>query len=274
MTLLALALALGAAFIHASWNFLVAGERDSQAATAVASLSGCVVFAPLVALTFDARPEVVPWAVMSSTLVLLYLWLLGLLYERSELSVAYPIARGLAPVLVLAGSWLLSAAPVDAGQAVAVVLIAAGVMFVRGFRGRSSWRDTALAATVAACIAGYTLVDKTGIRYAGPMTYMELVTLGPGLILVARLWRRHGTAGLRSRFTPRAVAAGAGMFAAYSLVLAALAIAPAAPVAAVRESSIVMAAALGALFLHEKVGKVQAAGAVAVAVGVAVLPLL
>ena len=65
--------------------------------------------------------------------------------------------------------------------------------------------------------------------------------------------------------------AGAGMFAAYSLVLAALSLAPAAPVAAVRESSVVIAAALGAIILRERVRPLQFAGGAAVAVGVALL---
>jgi drug/metabolite transporter (DMT)-like permease len=273
MVPLALALALAAAFLHALWNLLVAGSKDSQAATAIASLAGCVVFFPVVLLTFDAQPEVIPWLAASSGLVLLYLWLLGLLYERSELSVAYPVARGLAPVIVLVVGWLFLSVAATQVQAMAIVLVAVGVILVRGFRGRVDWRSTALAVAVAGCIAGYTLVDKTGIQYAAPITYMEFVTLGPAIILVVRMWRRHGTAGLREQVTPRAVAAGAGMFLAYSLVLAALTLAPAAPVAAVRESSVVIAAAMGAIVLGERVRRFQFAGAVAVAVGVALLSL-
>jgi drug/metabolite transporter (DMT)-like permease len=271
MVPLALVLALGAAFLHALWNLLVAGSKDSQAATAIASLSGVVVFSPVVLLTFDARPEALPWLLVSSALVLLYLWLLGVLYERAELSVAYPVARGLAPVIVLVVGWLFLAARATELQALAVVLVAAGVMFVRGLRGRAGRRDTALAVAVAACIAGYTLVDKTGIQYASPLTYMALVTLPSGIVLVARAWRRCGVAELRTHVTPSAVLAGVGMFLAYTLVLAALTIAPAAPVAAVRESSVVMATAMGAIFLRERVGRVQFLGAVAVAVGVALL---
>jgi drug/metabolite transporter (DMT)-like permease len=260
MVPLALALALGAALVHALWNLLVAGENDSQGATAVASLAGCVIFAPIVALTFDVQPEAVPWMALSSLVVLVYLWLLGIMYDRSALSVAYPIARGLAPVLVLIAGWVFTAAPATPLQVAAIVTVAAGVLLVRGFRGRAGWRETALA-------------DKTGIRYASPLTYMEFVTLGPGLFLVGRLWRRHGITGLRERITPRAVVAGAGMFLAYTMVLAALTLAPAAPVAAVRESSVVMAVALGALFLHERAGRAQVAGAAAVAAGVALLSL-
>jgi drug/metabolite transporter (DMT)-like permease len=273
MVPLALALALGAALVHALWNLLVAGENDSQGATAVASLAGCVIFAPIVALTFDVQPEAVPWMALSSLVVLVYLWLLGIMYDRSALSVAYPIARGLAPVLVLIAGWVFTAAPATPLQVAAIVTVAAGVLLVRGFRGRAGWRETALAVAVACSIAAYTLVDKTGIRYASPLTYMEFVTLGPGLFLVGRLWRRHGITGLRERITPRAVVAGAGMFLAYTMVLAALTLAPAAPVAAVRESSVVMAVALGALFLHERAGRAQVAGAAAVAAGVALLSL-
>ena len=99
MALSALALALGAAFLHAVWNLLLARAPDVQAATAVALVTGVVVFAPVAALAWDAEPEVWPYLVVTSLLQLTYFILLAAAYTRAELSFVYPIARGTGPML-------------------------------------------------------------------------------------------------------------------------------------------------------------------------------
>ena len=102
MPLSALVLALTAAFVHALWNLLLARARDVVAATAVALVVSVAVFAPVTAVVWEAESSVWPYLVASSCLQLLYFALLGAAYTRAELSVVYPLARGLAPVLVLA----------------------------------------------------------------------------------------------------------------------------------------------------------------------------
>jgi drug/metabolite transporter (DMT)-like permease len=67
------------------------------------------------------------------------------------------------------------------------------------------------------------------------------------------------------------VLAGCGGFLAYSLVLAALDLAPAAPVAAVRETSVLFAVALAAPFLHERVSRSRLLGAALVVAGILAL---
>jgi multidrug transporter EmrE-like cation transporter len=94
-------LALGAAFLHAGWNLLIARERDPGAATAVALLSSVLLFAPVTAVVWRAEADVWPFVAASSALQLLYFVLLAAAYARAELSVVYPVARGTAPVLVL-----------------------------------------------------------------------------------------------------------------------------------------------------------------------------
>lgn len=118
---------------------------------------------------------------------------------------------------------------------------------VRGVRGPWRGRDTLLAGATAATIAGYTVLDRYGVRHA------NLRVAGAGAIRVA-LGRN-------------ALLAGIGGIGSYVLVLAALRLASAAPVAAVRESSVVVAVALAALVLDERVGRARLAGGVAVAGG-------
>lgn len=257
----ALGLALAAALVHALWNLLLAGARDSQAATAVGMCVGCVVFLP--ALLGDVSARAWPYVAASAALELLYFALLALAYSRSELSAVYPLARGSAPVFVLLVGGVSLAL-----QAVGVVLVACGVLLVRGLR-RGDWREAGLALAVGASIAGYTLVDKSGLRHADPLPYLELVLIVPALAYGTYVGRTR----LRAAFGWRTVVAGVGMFGAYALTLAALRLAPAAPVAAVRETSILIATVLGALVLHEAVGRARLAGAAVIVAGVAAIAL-
>ena len=138
----------------------------------------------------------------------------------------------------------------------------------------STLADRVIPATpplLAACLAGYTLVDKEALRHASPLPYLEVV-LGPTALiyLLAVLWRRGGTQ-VRAAVSPGVLVAGVGMFAAYALTLAALRLAPAAAVAAVRECSVVIATGMAAVFLGERVGAERGAGAVAVTVGIVLI---
>jgi drug/metabolite transporter (DMT)-like permease len=270
----AFALALGAAFLHALWNLLLAKERDPEPATAIAICASVVVFAPVAALFWDVDSRVWPYLVATSALQLTYFALLASAYRYAELSFVYPVARGLAPVLVLLVGVVVLGIGASAGQAVGVCAVGVGVLLVRGIGRERDLAGGALALAIATTIAGYTLVDKSGIRYASPIVYLELgmapVALA-GLLLVAAL--PSGRERLRAAARPTPALAGVISFVAYVLVLAALRRAPAASVAAVRETSVLIVAALAAPMLGERVGPVRLAGAVLVVVGVALIVL-
>jgi uncharacterized membrane protein len=255
----ALALALSAAGLHATWNLLLARARDVEAAAAVALLAGVVAFAPVAAAAWDVEASAAPYIGGSAVLELVYFLLLAAAYSRAQLSVVYPVARGSAPVLVLLGALVLGHVPSGA-EVGGVLLVSAGVLLVRG-------AGTRRGLGIAAVIAAYTLVDNAGIEHAGPLAYLELV-LAPVAVAVAV---KVGPARLRAALTPAAVAAGIASFLAYTLALAALELAPAAPVAAVRETSVVVAVALAAPFLGERVRAARLAGAALVVAGVALL---
>jgi multidrug transporter EmrE-like cation transporter len=101
MPLDAFALALGAAFLHALWNVLLARTRDPQAATAATFCMAVLMWAPVAAARW--RVEAGAWKYIAASAVceLAYVLLLGAAYVAAPLSVFYPIARGLAPVLIL-----------------------------------------------------------------------------------------------------------------------------------------------------------------------------
>src|SRR6476620_2842997 len=132
MSGVAFALALGSAFLHALWNLLLARERDPEPATAVAICASVLVFAPVAVFIWNVDRRVWPFIAASSVLQLTYFALLATAYRHAELSFVYPIARGLAPVLVLLMGALLLGAGATAAQAAGVCSVGAGVFLVRG----------------------------------------------------------------------------------------------------------------------------------------------
>jgi drug/metabolite transporter (DMT)-like permease len=270
----ALGLALGAAALHALWNLLLAGARDPRTATAAALAVGVVAWAPVAAVSGTVHADVWPFIAVSAALETIYYILLTAAYRRGALSAVYPVARGSAPVLVLVAAAAGVGGAVSGPQVAGVLVVAAGILAVAGGAAdRLAGPALALALGVGAAIAGYTLVDRAGLRHADPLPYLWLVLAPSTVAAVAVAARERGAAALRAQLGPRTVVAGLATFGAYGLVLLALRRAPAAPVAAVRETSIVLAVALGALVLREPVGPVRWAGAAAVTAGAALVAL-
>jgi len=268
LTLAALALVLGSAAVHALWNALLADADDTYGTTAVMLVAGVVLFAPVAALTWDVDGEAIPYVLGSGALELVYFGLLATAYARAGLTFVYPVARGSAPVIVLVVSVAALGAAVSGLQAAGVLVVAAGVLLVRGL-GRGRGADLALALAVGACIAGYTLVDDHGLEHADPIPYLALVLLVAAVPYAAVV----GPSAMRAALSPRAVLAGAGMFLAYVLALAALQRAEAAPVAALRETSVVMAAIGAAVWGRARVPATRMVGACLVVAGAAAIAL-
>jgi uncharacterized membrane protein len=258
----ALGLALTAAGLHATWTLLLGGARDVLAATAVSLAVGVAVAAPVAAVRWDVSADAIPYLAASGALELVYFLLLARAYQSGEVSVIYPLARGGAPVLVLIGALLVGLRPQPV-EVVGVVLVALGVVAVRGGL-RGDRRSLAFGVVIAGCIACYTLVDNAGIEHADPVAYLALVLL-PATFASAIL---SGRTRMRAEIRAATVVSGLAGFAAYCLVLAALRLGPAAPVAAVRETSVVIAVALAGIVLREPVGPRRLAGAGLVVAGV------
>ncbi len=276
MPLDAFVLALGSAFLHALWNLILGRERDPEAATAVALMAAVVLFAPVAAWRFDADSGVWPYIAVTSMLQLAYFAALATAYRHADVSVVYPIARGLAPVLVLVVGVTMLGVGASAGQAAGVCLVGLGVVLVRGLRGgvEGHAAGAAWGVAVASCIAASTLVDKHGIEHASPIVYLELGMVPAALGYVGFLLvTEHGSGRVHAAARPLPALAGLLSFVAYALVLAALSRATAASVASVRETSVLIAAFLAAPLAGERVGPVRLAGAALVVAGVALIAL-
>jgi drug/metabolite transporter (DMT)-like permease len=269
MPLDAFGLALAAAVLHAVWNVLLARTRDPQAATAVAFCVAVAVWAPVAAVRWRVESGAWPYIAGSAAFELVYVLLLGAAYGRARLSVFYPLARGLAPVLVLVVAALALGAATSWRQAAGVCAVGGGILLVRGRRPDRT--ATLFGLAIAATIAGYTLFDNTGVTEADPLAYLEAVMVVPAVVSAAVVAVRTGPAALRAAVGVETVAIAPLTLAPYALVLFALRLAPAAPVAAVRETSVLVVTALAALVLKEHVSAWHAAGAAAVVAGVVLL---
>lgn len=272
MPLSAFLLAVAAAVLHAGWNVLLARSRDVLAATTVALVLSVLFFAPVAAATWDVEAAAIPWMAASAVFEIVYFVLLTTAYSRSDLSLVYPVARGSAPVFVLTGA-AITGATLGLGQALGVLLVGGGILLVRGVGGNTDASGVALALAIGAAIAGYTLVDKQGVEHAAVIPYLELILAPAALAAVAWHAVRGRLPAVRMELGWTTVAAAIFAFAAYGFVLAALTLASAPAVAAVRETSVLFAVALGASVLGEPVGRSRASGAVLVVAGVALVAL-
>ena len=207
---------------------------------------------------------------VSAAFELAYVALLAAAYGRAELSVVYPVARGLAPVVVL----LVGVAALGVGtsgvEVAGVLLVAAGIVVVRGLR-RASSTGLGFGLAIGACIAGYTLADARGVDHADPLAYLVVVLAAPSFAYFAAVAVRGGVPRLRRELGWTPVFVGLASFGAFALALFALQQASAPSVAAVRETSVVIAVALAAPLLGEPIGPRRLAGAVLVVAGIAVL---
>jgi drug/metabolite transporter (DMT)-like permease len=272
VTLVAIGLALCGAVVHAAWNLLLVRRPDPQAAMAVALLFGSIAWAPVALLTWRVEPSAWPFVAVSSAIELAYFATLAYAFRHAAFSVVYPVGRGLAPVLVLIVATVYLRQSAGPLEVVGVFLVALGVLLVRGLRRAGApLRDVGLGVAIAVAIASYTIVDQQGLRYAAPLAYLWLIMAIPASIYAPLQLRRVGAEGLRREIRPQTVLAGLGMFGSYAFVLVALGMIDAAPVAAVRESSVVIATVAAAVMGTERVGPSRIAGSVLVALGVAVL---
>ena len=250
-------LVLLAALLHASWNFLVKQADDKHLGMS-AVVVGHTPFAAA-ALLYAPFPGIdsLPYILIGASLHTGYQLFLLNAYRFGDLSRVYPLARGVAPMIVACISVIVLGVRLSGVDLSAIVAIGVGIASLCAVRGQDSLYSTRagfLAIITGAFIAAYSLVDGIGARKAGTalgfygclslcnaVVYGTIMNLSrPGLIrkMVWRNWRLVLTAGGAS-------------FCAYALVTWGFTLAPIALVAALRETSIIFALLFGAVFLRE-----------------------
>lgn len=270
-------LVLAAALTHTAWNTLVKASGDRLVTLTIVICTGSLICAPL-AVVLDP-PAAAAWPFLLGSLVLhqgYFALLLGA-YREGELNLVYPIARGSAPLLVAVGAaWAAGEVPGPAGAA-GILIVSAGITSLslgrRSDLGRS-WKPVALALATGAVIAAYTVADGLGMRRAAsPWGYIVWLNMLTGIPIVAvTLIAKLGQArALLARQWKPGVAGGLFALFAYGLVLYALSRGAMGPVSALRETSVLFAALIGAFTLKESLGAARIAAALAIVAGIVLM---
>ncbi len=265
---------LGAALLHAAWNALIRASADKQLdSLANATGSGAVSICIVVWLPAPALASL-PWLAASVAIHVLYYRFLAGAYRWGDLSYVYPVMRGGGPIIVALTATVLFAEALAASHWAGLALVCAGILALA--QGAHDPRASAFAVANAVVIAAYTLVDATGVRSSGAaLSYALWLCAMNGLVngSIGVAQRGAGFVAYLRRRWLRALVGGACSMASYAIALWAMTRAPVALVAVLRETSVVFAALLGALFLGEKLTRRRLAATGAVLAGLAVLRL-
>lgn len=272
MSLSVLIVVLLGALLHASWNLLIKARRNTRAAAAVVYV--CSGMLAALALPFIPAPSQASWPYLAISAVLQFLYgvVLAAAYRTGDLSHAYPLMRGTAPLLVAIGSSVLVGERLSLPMWLGVSLMSGALLsLIFDARGRGRASSSGLAVLNALLIAAYTMIDGVGARQsAHPVAYslwLFLLTAVPWFGWIASRPRAYPRSELRAEI-PAGVIGGACALASYTLAVWAMTRAPIAAVAAVRESSILFGTVLGAVVLRERVTWVRALAVTLLAVGI------
>lgn len=279
MDLFVLALVLLAALTHAAWNAWLKNTSPDFVGLGAISIGWLV--SGVAGVLFVGFPELSHWPylIVTTTVHTTYAALLVNAYRHGELSLVFPIARGSGPMLVaLAAPYFLKES-LAANNLLAVALVVAGILIIGVRRAGASVRDRhaiVLSLATGVAIATYTIIDAAGARAgASPHTYTAWLFFLAAVAQLAVTALVHGPA------TPRLVkphlrngiSVGILSAVAYSVVLWAMTVAPAALVAAVRETSILFAALIGWGVLGERIAGFRWLGVVLTVIGLVVVRL-
>ncbi len=271
--LLATVLALGAAVLHASWNFAVKQSVDRRLSLWGLFFIGGILCAVSLGLwiLIDGMPNIAwRWALLSGVIHVPYVLSLSRAYDRGDFSMSYPIARGGGALLGAVGGVVVLHDNLSTLSMVGIVIVVAGLL-VLAYAGS---RPTLIAAlTVAVSIGTYTLVDAHGARLSDALPYALALMMVQAIITstwISLTRRSEMISTLRDNWKTLTASAIASTV-AYAMVLIAVQYAPVGYVAALRESSVVLAAFAGWRLLNEGDHRRRIASAVIVLTGLVLL---
>jgi drug/metabolite transporter (DMT)-like permease len=273
-----LPLVLLAAVFHAAWNALLKASENPLSLATKAVTWGTVISLPPVAVAWVVAGHpglpLAGWllALASAFLELIYFIALSTAYQRGELSVVYPIARGTAPLLAVLVGLTLLGERLHLVAIFSIVCLVVGIWVVRRPSNAGSALGPALLTGVL--IAAYTSLDRIGVRLGPPWLYGWLLWFFGTIFLVAFTTIRR-VPGSRLTDEPAiSLVVAVLMTAAYFMILFALSVAPLAIIAPLRESAIVLVTAWGIWRLGERRGAwIRVAGALTIVAGIALLTL-
>lgn len=268
---------LFAALLHASWNALIKWEPDKLVASGAIALGAGIAAIPVAAASPLPLGPAWPLIVLSAFVHVGYFALVGYVLRYADLGVAYPLTRGSAPVFTAILAALLFGEILSLNGWLAVGVIAAGVVALSAdalLRGGLTMRAGVLAMANAAVVVLYTIIDGHGARLAGTATgYVSWMMLMTAALIAALtlLFRREVIAGRGAGFWLRTFFGGCLSIASYAIALWAMTLAPIGLVAALRETSVLFAAILGAVLFGERFGSKRWSALILILLGIGLL---
>jgi drug/metabolite transporter (DMT)-like permease len=277
LTSFVLAAVLLGALIHATWNALIKAQSDKFSASALIAVGAGVAAVPLM-VALPAPPSAAwPYIAASAVIHVGYFALVAYAYRSADLGVAYPLTRGTAPPATALFALLLFGETLGFYGWLAVLTIAIGIVTLSAdalARGGLT-RATAVAAlTNAGVIVVYTLVDGLGARVTDSgFIYVAWMLAATAILLLALMLVLRGKSFLFAarREWPLALGGGALALTSYAIALWAMTLAPIGLVAALRETSVLFAAILGAVLFKEPFGPRRWLALVLIVTGIVVL---
>jgi drug/metabolite transporter (DMT)-like permease len=272
------AIVLVAAATHATWNAIAHGITDKLVSFTLIGIGGAVTSAALLPFVATPAGRSWPYLVASAATHVAYNVLLMTSFRLGEFGQVYPLARGTSPLVVTVLAAVFVGEVPSTVQWLGVVAVSAGLgslVFAGGRVTRRELPAVGAAFGTGLTIAGYTTIDGLGVRASGsPAGYTGWLILLESLpipLYVAA--RRRGLFREIGRAWAPGLAGGALSLGAYGLVLWAQTRSALAPVAALRETSIIFGALIGTFFFHERFGRVRVLAAACVVAGILLLDL-
>nr|WP_306470873.1 EamA family transporter [Pseudomonas sp. PS02285] len=275
----ATALVLVAALLHATWNTLIkfSGER----LLVIACMDSVALLFVVLAVGFVSLPplELWPWLVASALFELLYRYLLIQAYRVGDLGLVYPLMRGLSPLVVLVLTLVFAGEVLSNQQILGILLIPFGMvclLWQGGGGDRLPWSMLPVVLLIGLCIGCYTFLDGQALRrWSHPLDYLVWLTLisawpYPLLALVRKraafslFWRTQWRLGL---------SVGLCVLLSYALVLWAMQLGSIAEAAALREVSVILVVLFGMRYLKEPFGRPRLIACGLVLIGMLVMKL-
>jgi multidrug transporter EmrE-like cation transporter len=269
--MLATGLALGAAFLHATWNLLLksAPDADRDLSSWGIFLTGGLLVLPIAVALGGPGAASVPWLALSALIHIGYVTGLVAAYRHGDFSLAYPLARGSGAVVAAIGGSLLLGDRLPAPAWIAIVVVAAGLVSLVGREVTGTTVRDALLTGLA--IGAYTLADARGARVSpNPVAYGLITTSAAATaISAAFLVRGRGPALVRAfpHQWRRWTLGGMCTAVSYAMVMVATRHAEVGYVAMLRESSVVLGALIGWRVLKEPMGGRRLAASAVVLAG-------
>ncbi len=311
MTVGVFLMVLAAASLHVLWNLLVKKSPEKLSFAYVVVSVGTLGLLPVLLLcrlggSGPLVPQVWAWAALSGLLEGMYLIGITLAYAHADLSVAYPLSRGIAPLVTAALAGALVGDALDPFSGLAVVAVAAGAICVsvdslragrrNATRGgppghpaaaqrggeplASPLRGILLALATGCLIACYHLVDRRVMSMPdrpGTVEYLFLIHLFMAVFVSPWVWlvrgRRRALVGYLRQDRKIILVGAVSVVLAYGLIVAAFRVGNVTHITAGRNIGILISTFVGGLFLKEPVGWKRLTGASLIALGVAGLVL-